>query len=266
MGEPPGAPSAKVASPSDVTEPRSILIGGRIGGVGAAVSEILARPGERIAIAYEPREEDAALETAVRATRRGAIVLPISTDVVDGEAPARSAVERIIDSFGRLDAVVLIGGEGGQFFDSAASETLQPKPDSEREPDWKSLRSWVEAATPHLRRSHPTGRLAIVITAFEGDAPPSQASLPELEAKLRHGIRELLSARHAGSGRICANIVLGPAPRRECGAANAPVSSGDDRRALPGADEIARAVCDLLGRSDVHGKTLRVGASQEKER
>ncbi|HUT26089.1 MAG TPA: hypothetical protein VM492_17285 [Sumerlaeia bacterium] len=266
MGQPLGAPSAKVASPSDVTEPRSILIGGRIGGVGAAVSEILARPGARIAIAYEPREEGAVLETAIRTIRRGAIVLPISTDVVDGEAPARSAVERVVDAFGRLDAVVLIGEEGGEFFDSAAPETPQSKPDSEKESDWTTLRSWVEAAVPHLRRSRPKGHLAIVIAAFEGNAPLSQASVPEQETNLGRGIRELLSACHAERGRICANIVLGPAARSESGALNAPVPSGDNRRAFPGADEIARTVRDLFSRYDARAKVLRVDAPQEKER
>jgi NAD(P)-dependent dehydrogenase (short-subunit alcohol dehydrogenase family) len=89
---------------SDKLKDKVALITGADSGIGRAVAVLFAREGADVAIAYLAEDKDAEkTKAAVENEGRRAILIP--GDVAD-PAMARTAVERTLEAFGRLDVLV----------------------------------------------------------------------------------------------------------------------------------------------------------------
>jgi 3-oxoacyl-[acyl-carrier protein] reductase len=87
---------------------RTALITGGIRGIGKAVATMLAERGWAIAATYRTKREDAA-SLASDLNVRGTPVMTVQADVSD-PAAAEALVRRVVDEWGRLDALVHCAG------------------------------------------------------------------------------------------------------------------------------------------------------------
>src|SRR5512141_538171 len=83
---------------------RVVLVTGSSRGIGAEVAVKAAAEGAIVAVHYH-RSADAAARTLVRVRGQGAEAESFGADIGDGEA-AEQLVARVIDRFGRVDALV----------------------------------------------------------------------------------------------------------------------------------------------------------------
>ncbi len=81
------------------------LVTGGDSGIGRAVCVLFAREGADVGIVYLPHEQSDAEETAAAVEKEGRKVLLIPGDVTDPKF-CRSAVEKTVKTFGRLDILV----------------------------------------------------------------------------------------------------------------------------------------------------------------
>ena len=86
-------------------EGKIALITGGDSGIGRAVAVLFAREGAHVAICYRPEEEADAAETSEAIESEGRASLRLSGDVREFEQCKR-AVERTVETFGRLDILV----------------------------------------------------------------------------------------------------------------------------------------------------------------
>ncbi|MCP2165056.1 SDR family oxidoreductase [Goodfellowiella coeruleoviolacea] len=86
---------------------RTAVVTGASSGIGAAVAELLAASGARVALLA--RRQDRLTELAARITANGGQALPVAVDVTDAAAVA-AAVRRVHQEHGRADLVVNAAG------------------------------------------------------------------------------------------------------------------------------------------------------------
>lgn len=142
------------------TERRTLWVTGGGSGMGRAAAISAARAGWRVAVSGRRRE---ALERTVAAIEAGggtAQALPL--DVQDRDAVA-SAVERITDRYGSLDALILGAGMNAprrRWENQVLSEFEQIVATN-----LTATASAIDAALPHLRAS---GGVVVVISSYAG--------------------------------------------------------------------------------------------------
>jgi NAD(P)-dependent dehydrogenase (short-subunit alcohol dehydrogenase family) len=106
--------------PEGRTQPltsRVAIVTGSSSGIGAAIAGELARRGMRVVVTSRSPERAAATVAAIET--EGGTALGIAVELTDAEGPARM-VQRTLDAYGRLDALVNNAGAG----QVADSETL----------------------------------------------------------------------------------------------------------------------------------------------
>jgi NAD(P)-dependent dehydrogenase (short-subunit alcohol dehydrogenase family) len=106
--------------PEEGTQPldgRVAIVTGSSSGIGAAIAGELARRGMRVVVTSRSPERAAATVAAIET--EGGTALGIAVELTDAEGPARM-VQRTLDAYGRLDALVNNAGAG----QVADSETL----------------------------------------------------------------------------------------------------------------------------------------------
>jgi 3-oxoacyl-[acyl-carrier protein] reductase len=96
---------------------RVAIVTGSSSGIGAAIAGELARRGMRVVVTSRSPERAAATVAGIE--REGGTALGLAVELTDADAPARM-VQRTVDAYGRLDALVNNAGAG----QVADSETL----------------------------------------------------------------------------------------------------------------------------------------------
>src|SRR4029453_15533297 len=98
--------------PEEGTQPlsgRVAIVTGSSSGIGRAVAGELARRGMTVVVTS--RSPDRAAATAAAIERGGGTALGVAPELTEPEAPG-ALVERALDAFGRLDALVNNAGAG----------------------------------------------------------------------------------------------------------------------------------------------------------
>jgi NAD(P)-dependent dehydrogenase (short-subunit alcohol dehydrogenase family) len=132
------------------------FVTGGSSGIGAAVAELLAAQGARVAVNSADAGQAGAVAAAI--TARGGSAMPAVADVSDPGA-ITAAVEEAVRAFGSLDTLVACAGV--QRYGTAA-DTEEATWDEVFAVNVKGVFFAARAALPHLRRS---GRGAIVIVS-----------------------------------------------------------------------------------------------------
>ncbi len=128
-------------------EGMSAIITGGDSGIGRAVAVLFAREGADVAILYLEEHEDAQ-ETVEAIEREGRRALAIAGDVTD-PAFCRTAVERTVQAFGRLD--VLVNNAAFQQHGDAIEGISEEQFDRTMKTNLYGYFHMVKAALPHLR-------------------------------------------------------------------------------------------------------------------
>ena len=139
---------------------KTLIITGASDGIGAELARQLAQQHGTTAALVLAARNPSLLETVAQACRaRGSEVLVVPTDVTD-PAQCRRLVERSVERFGRLDALINNAGVSAQaLFEQVRPEDLGWYEDLMRVNLWGSV--WcTHAALPHLRASR--GQLVAV--------------------------------------------------------------------------------------------------------
>ena len=139
------------------------IVTGADSGIGRAVAALYAREGADVAIFYLCEHDDAGKTKAiVEAEGRRAILVP--GDLGD-KAYCEAAVQKVIDSFGRLD--VLVNNAGEQHPDKDITDITEEQLKRTFQSNIYSMFFMVQAALPHLKEG-----AAIInctsITAYAG--------------------------------------------------------------------------------------------------
>ena len=129
-------------------EGKVAIITGADSGIGRAVAALFAREGADVAISYLCEHEDAGkTKTIVEAEGRRGILLP--GDLGDPDFAGR-AVQKVIDTFSRLDIVVNNAGE--QHADKAIGDISDEQLRRTFQTNIFAMFYLVQAALPHLKR------------------------------------------------------------------------------------------------------------------
>ena len=131
------------------------LITGGDSGIGRAVAVLFAREGADVAVCYLNEHEDAE-ETRRAVEKEGRDCVLIAGDVADAEF-CREAVERTIDSLGRLD--ILVNNAAFQEHASKLEDLSEEHFDQTLKTNLYGYFNMAKAAVPHLERGS-----AIVMT------------------------------------------------------------------------------------------------------
>ena len=145
-------------------------------GIGAATARCLAGEGAKVALLDLDGEKAAAGARALSAS--GADALGVACDVAD-EDSTRAAIEKVVEHFGGIDALLCCAGISGLY-----GRTIEQVSVSE----WDQLMAvnvrgqWlpVKLAVPHLRRSR---QAAVVIIASDSALVASPLHVPYCASK-----------------------------------------------------------------------------------
>jgi 3-oxoacyl-[acyl-carrier protein] reductase len=228
----------------DALAGRVVLITGSSRGIGAEVAAKAAAEGAVVAVHYH-HSADAAMQTLARARAVGAEAEAFAADIADG-SQAEGLVERVIDRFGRLDALVNNAG------------LTQVGPFLEIEPaDWEAvLRTDLTAAFHTCRAALPSmvergsGSIVNIASRLAQIGVAETAAYSAAKAGLVGLTRAL--AREFGPRGIRVNAV---APGMTLTEMTADLADSDEGRRrlqdmplgrLGRADEVAEAVIFLL--------------------
>lgn len=175
-----------------MSSPRVVAITGGSAGIGKALALRCARDGAAVAICG--RREDVLSATTDEIVRAGGTALAVAADVTD-EAAMRTFVERTVDRFGRLDAIVCNAGFGIY----GAIDTIEPE-QMRRLVDVNYLGTYhaIRAALPRFRRQGH-GHV-IVISSIVGRRGIPYMGAYAATKFAQVGLAESLRAEVRGSG------------------------------------------------------------------
>ena len=221
---------------------------------GAALCDAFAAERVRLAIEFSAGEREQALRLARRAACRGAVAFPVEREACasEGEGPEEALVRRVVEDFGRLDAVV---------YPLESLEELHPRrlpkpathepaarpgcPEPLRDRDAPlSPHALARAAAPHLRAVRPVGHFILVVPApLEATSTGAGRSAVALFDALRRDVAALSADVSGASARPNLSAVL--------------LSAGEAADAPPASPEAAaRFVRDLTARQGLRGEVL----------
>jgi len=220
------------------------LIGGGSSGLGLAVGTAMSAEGARVALAARSSER---LEAAASSVD-GSIALGVDLESVDGPA---SAVQRTVEAFGGLDAVLVnSGGPPPGAFDVLDEATW------ERAIQGTLLGAvrLIRAALPHLRHSDRPAILVILSSSAREPIPGLTAS-----NTIRPGLAGLIKSLGAEIAPIRIN---GLTPGRFTTPRNVEVEHNTAKRTGQTTDEVRAATVARipLGRLGDPAELGRVGA------
>ncbi len=169
------------------------LVTGASSGIGEATAWALAADGASVALAARRIERLNALAERIR--KLGAAALPIEVDVTD-EARAAAMVQRVLDTFGRLDILANVAGVGvAAPFENTAPSEYRAMVDV----NVLGLLYAIHAALPAMRRqgqghivivSSGTGRYIHTSTVYSGTKHAVSAIAESLRREIgKDGIR-----------------------------------------------------------------------------
>lgn len=163
MSPPPASRMADYRG-SDKLKGQAALITGGDSGIGRAVAIAYAKEGAHVAIAYLCEDDDAE-ETREAVEAAGAECLLLKGDVGD-ETFCRDAVQKVADTFGRLD--VLVNNAAEQYPQKSIGDISAVQLERTFRTNIFSMFFMVKAALPHLKRNG--GRIVNTasITAYKG--------------------------------------------------------------------------------------------------
>ncbi|MEO0486954.1 MAG: SDR family oxidoreductase [Pseudomonadota bacterium] len=157
-----------------------ILVTGASGGIGAEVARSLAAHGARVLLAGRDTDKLAALEAAIP----GAQALPF--DMTDPGAP-QAAVDRIVDQYGRLDAVFCIAAARDR------KRLHELSVDAYRvlvEANLIAPYALAQAAAPVMQAAG-RGRIVMMTSLAQDFSTPLDAGYPSTKAGLAGLVRSL---------------------------------------------------------------------------
>lgn len=196
------------------------LIGGGSSGLGLAVGTVLSGEGARVALAARPSDRLDAAAAAVE----GSVAVGVDLESVDGPA---SAVQRAVETFGGLDAVLVnSGGPPPGAFDVLDEATW------ERAIQGTLLGAvrLIRAALPHLRHSDRPAILVILSSSAREPIPGLTAS-----NTIRPGLAGLIKSLSAEIAPIRIN---GLAPGRFTTPRNVEVENNTAKRTGQTTEEV----------------------------
>jgi NAD(P)-dependent dehydrogenase (short-subunit alcohol dehydrogenase family) len=229
-----------------------VLVAGGTGALGRAVTRAFLDEGATVIVTYRTPQEFAALTQ--QSAHQAARLQGVLADVTD-DAAARALVEGIVQSHGRLDALVnAVGGYAGGAplwqLDAAAFERMLAL-------NLRSGYALARAAVPVMRER---GSGAIVnVAAKAGVQPSGQAAVYSASKAAALALMEALAAEVAGTG-IRVNSLLPSIIDTE---ANRRAMPDADFAHWPSAEDIARVVLFLCSNDArvIHGAAIPVYGS-----
>lgn len=229
-----------------------MLVAGGTGALGRAVTRAFLDEGATVIVTYRAPQEFAALTQ--QSAQQAARLQGVLADVTD-DAAALALVEGIVQSHGRLDALVnAVGGYAGGAplwqLDATAFDHMLAL-------NLRSGYALARAAVPVMRER---GSAAIVnVAAKAGVQPSGQAAVYSASKAAALALMEALAAEVAGTG-IRVNSVLPSIIDTE---ANRRAMPDADFAHWPSAEDIARVVLFLCSNEArvIHGAAIPVYGS-----
>src|ERR1700691_4919316 len=130
------------------------LVAGGSRGIGAAIAKRLAKDGASVAITYA--KDDKAASAVVKAIERdGGKAVAIQADAADAEA-VKSAVEKTVATFGRLDVLV---NNAGTAIPKTFEETTLAEMDRVIDINVRGILATTQAALKHMKSG---GRIIMI--------------------------------------------------------------------------------------------------------
>ena len=176
---------------------RVALVTGGGSGIGKATAVTLAREGAKVGVLGRTRSE--LDETVAEITSRGGTAIALDADVAD-ETAMRAAVDKIVETYGRLDVVVANAGINGVW---APIDDLKPEEwDQTIRVNLRGTYLTLNTTVPHMK-AHGGGSIIIVssingnrtftspgATAYSATKAAQVAIVQQLAVELgRHKIR-----------------------------------------------------------------------------
>lgn len=225
----------------------AVVVGGS-GGVGAAVSAMLAARGSAVALTYRSRPQ-AAQEVVAAITASGGTASAHALDLADDDAPSRLVAE-VLERFGAIHTLVYAAGPHVplRYASTIAPDLMR----TQLVADAAGFFAIAHACLPSLRAS--SGSVVVVTTAATSRYSPRDA----LSAGPKGAVEALARALAVEEGRYGVRVnCVGPGMLTD-GMAERLVASGDlDERSLNAAhgniplrrfgraEDVAEAVCFL---------------------
>jgi len=182
---------------STLTEKVALVTGGSRG-IGAAIAKRLAKDGASVAITYA--KDDKAASAVVRAIERdGGKAVAIQADAADVEA-VKSAVEKTVTTFGRLDVLV---NSAGTAIPKPFEEATQEEMDRVININLRGVLATTQAALKHMK----SGGRVIMIGSAVGERAVAPGLVPYAATKGAVKMFTQALSREVGSRGITVNNV-----------------------------------------------------------
>jgi 3-oxoacyl-[acyl-carrier protein] reductase len=182
---------------STLTEKVALVTGGSRG-IGAAIAKRLAKDGASVAITYA-KDVSAASAVVKAIERNGGKALAIQADAADVEA-VKSAVEKTVATFGRLDVLV---NNAGTAIPKTFEETTMEEMDRVININVRGILATTQAALKHMKDG---GRI-IMIGSAVGERAVAPGLVPYAATKGAVKMFTQALSREVGSRGITVNNV-----------------------------------------------------------
>src|SRR6202451_4458277 len=139
-------PNSRRRTMSKKLEGKVALITGGSRGIGAAIAKRLAADGAKVAITYA-KGADAAVAVVKAIERAGGKAIAIQADAADADA-VKSAVEKTVETFGRLDVLV---NNAGTAIPKSFEEATQEEMDRVIDINVRGVFATTQAALKHMK-------------------------------------------------------------------------------------------------------------------
>nr|CAD62198.1 Ata4 protein [Saccharothrix mutabilis subsp. capreolus] len=178
------------------------LVTGASGAIGTAIATALAAAGFDLGV-HHHTDAAGGRRTAAAAAALGARAVPVQGDLAREKACV-AAVERVVESFGRLDVLV---ANAGRHRDALLLRLSEDDWDRHQEANLKSAYLCVRAALPSmLRQRH--GRIVLVSSVAGLVGSPGQAAYSAAKAGLA-GLARTVAHEHGRYGVTCNCVAPG---------------------------------------------------------